>query len=68
MSMMKTSLTVIPMCPQERFALYKSSSRLVLSYKNDCATLLHLSYFCYLLPVMNYLIIKLSVTDNFSAC
>ena len=32
------------------------------------ATLLHLSYFCYLLPVMNYLIIQLSITDNFSAC
>ena len=63
MSMMKTSLTVIPMCPRERFALYKSSSRLVLCYKKDWATLLHLIYFCYLLPVTNYLIIKLSVTD-----
>ena len=68
MSMMKTSLTVIPMCPRERFALYKSSSRLVLCYKKDWATLLHLFYFCYLSPVMNYLIIKLYVTDNFSAC
>jgi len=66
--MMKTSLTIIPMCPRERFALYKSSSRLVLCYKKDWATLLHLSYFCYLLPVTNYLITKLSVTDNFSAC
>ena len=56
------------MCPRERFALYKSLSRLVLCYKKDWTTLLHLSYFCYLLPVTNYLITKLSVTDNFSAC
>ena len=68
MSMMKISLIVIPMCPRERFALYNSSSRLVLCYKKDWATLLHLSYSCYLLPVTNYLITKLSVTDNFSAC
>ena len=68
MSMMKTSLTVIPMCPRERFALYKNSSRLVLCYKKDWATLLHLSYTCYLLPIMNYLITQLSVVDNFSAC
>ena len=67
MSMMKTNLTVIPMCPREHFALYKSSSRLVLCYKKDWATLLHLSYFCYLFPVTNYLITQLSVTDNFSA-
>ena len=68
MNMMKTKLTTIPMCPRERFALYKSLSRLVLFYKKDWATLLHLSYFCYLLPVKNYLITKLSVIDNFSAC
>src|SRR5215216_527329 len=68
MSMMKTNLTTIPMSPRECFALYKSSSRLVLCYKKDWATLLHLSYFCYLLPVMNYLITQLSVTGNFSAC
>jgi len=68
MSMMKTSLIVIPMCPRERCALYKSSFRLVLCYKKDCATLMHLVYFCYLLPVMNYLIIQLCVTVNFSAC
>ena len=67
MSMMKTNLTVIPMCPRERFALYKSSSRPILCYKKDWDTLLHLIYFCYLLPVTNYLIAKLSVTDNFSA-
>ena len=39
--MMKTNLTTIPMCPRERFASYKSSSRLVLCYKKDWATLLH---------------------------
>ena len=64
MNVMKTSLTVIPMCPRERFPSYKSLSRLVLFYKKDCAILLHLIYFCYLLPVTNYLITKLSVTDN----
>ena len=68
MSMMKTSLTTIPMCPRERFAFYKSLSRLVLGYKKDWSTLLHLVYSCYLLPVTNYLITQLSVIDNFSAC
>ena len=29
---------------------------------------MHLIYLHYLLPVTNYLITKLSVTDNFSAC
>ena len=68
MSVMKTSLTIIPMCSRERFSLYKSLSRLVLCYKKDWATLLHFIYFFYLLLVTNYLITKLSVTDNFSAC
>ena len=68
MSMIKTNSTIIPMCPREHFPLYKSLSRLVLFYKKDWATLLHLIYFCYLLPVMNYLITKLSVTGNFNAC
>ena len=68
MSMMKTSLTIIPMCPRERFPLYKSLSRLVLCYRKDWAIFLHLIYFYYLLPVTNYLITKLSITDNFSAC
>ena len=58
----------IPMCPRERFTSYKSLSRLVLYYKKDWAILLHLIYFYYLLLVTNYLITKLSVTDNFSAC
>src|SRR6266511_6431705 len=68
MSMMKTNLTTIRMCPREHFALYKSLSRLILCYKKDWATLLHLIYFCYLLPITTYLITQLSVTDNFSAC
>ena len=68
MRRMKTSLTIIPMCPRENFALYKSSSRLVLCYKKEWATLLYLVYSRYLLPVTNYLITKLSVTNNFSAC
>ena len=65
--MMKTNLTTILMCPRERFASYKNLSTLVLCYKKDWAILLHLIYFYYLLPVTNYLITKLSVTDNFSA-
>ena len=68
MRMMKTSLTIIPMCPRERFPLYKSLSRLVLCYKKDWAILLHLIYFYYLLLITNYLTTKLSVTDNLSAC
>ena len=68
MNVMKTSLTIIPMCPRECFPSYKSLSRLVLCYKKDWAILLHLIYFYYLLLVTNYLIKKLSITDNFSAC
>ena len=68
MSMMKTSLTIIPMCPRELFYHYKKLSRLVLCYKKDWAIFLHLVYFCYLLPVTIYLITKLSIIDNFSAC
>ena len=68
MSMMKTNLTIIPMCPRERFALYKSSSRLVHCYKKYWATFLHLCCTCYLLPITNYLITKLSITDNISVC
>ena len=68
MSMMKTCLTIIHMCPRERFSHYKKLSRLVLWYKKDWATLLHFIYFHCLLPITNYLITKLSVTYNFSAC
>ena len=66
--MMKTSLTIIPMYPRERFSLYKNLSSHVLCYKKDWATLLHLIYFCYLLLVTDYLITKLSVTTYFSTC
>ena len=58
MNVMKTSLTIIPMCPRERFPSYKSLSRLVLCYKKDWATLLHFIYFHCLLPVTIYLIKK----------
>ena len=68
MSMMKTNLMIIPMCPWVRFALYNSSSELILFYKKDWATLLHLYYYCYLLLVTNYLATKLSVTATFSTC
>src|SRR3954466_2771722 len=68
MNVMKTSLTIIPMCPQERFSLYKSLYRLVLCYKKDWATLLHFIYFCYLLLVTNYPITKPFVTTYFSTC
>ena len=54
MSVMKTRLTIIPMCPRESFSPYKNLSRLVLCYKKDWATLLHLIYFHCLLPVTNY--------------
>ena len=64
----ETSLTIIPMCPREHFSHYNKLSRLVLCYKKDWATLLHLCYTCYLLPVMNYLTTKLSVTTYFSTC
>ena len=52
------------MCPRDRFALYKSSSRLVLYYKKDWATLLHFIYFHCLLLVTIDLITKLFVTYN----
>ncbi len=68
MNVMKTSLTIIPMCPRERFSLYKSLSRLVLCYKKDWRILLHFIYFYCLLLVTIYLITKLFVTYNFSAC
>ena len=38
MNVMKTSLTIVPMCPRERFSLYKNLSRLVPCYKKDWAT------------------------------
>ena len=56
------------MCPREWFAYYKRTSKLVLCYKKDWATLLHFIYFCYLLLITIYLITKLSVTTYFSTC
>ena len=56
------------MCPRERFAYYTSSFWLVLCYKMDWSTLLHLCYHYYLVLVTNYFAIKLFVTYNFSAC
>ena len=54
------------MCRLERFSLYKNLSRLVLCYKKDWATLLHLIYFiaCYPLQIIlsqNYLLPIISV-------
>ena len=66
MNMMKTSLTIIPMFPRERFPLYKSLSRLVLCYKKDWATFCTLFTFvtCCSLPIIlsqNYLLPIISV-------
>ena len=68
MNVMKTSLTIIHMCPRDLLSHYKKLSRLILCYIKDWATLLHFIYFIYLLLVTIYLIIKLSITYNFSAC
>ena len=65
MSVMKTSLPIIPMCPWELLSHYKKLSRLILCYIKDWATLMN---FIYLLLVTIYLITKLSITYNFSAC
>ena len=67
MNVMKTSLTIIPMCPRELLSHYYKLSRLILCYIKDWATLLHLIYFHYLL-VTNYLAIKLLATYSFSTC
>ena len=56
------------MCPQECFAYHKRSFRHVLCYKKDWATLLHFYYHYRYLLVTNYLVIKLLITYNFSAC
>ena len=55
------------MCSQERLAYYKRSFWAVLCQKNDWATLLHLSYYCYLALATNYIAMKLLITNNFSA-
>ena len=66
MIVMKTSLTIIPMCPRERFPSYKSLSRLVLCYKRigpSCCTLFSFIT-CYSLQItlsQNYLLPIISV-------
>ena len=61
MSKMKTSLTIIPMCPRERFALYNCFSGLVLCKKRigpPCCTLFTIVT-CYPLRItlsQNYLL------------
>ena len=66
MNVMKTSLTIIPMCPRERFSLYKSLSRLVLCYKRigpPCCTLFTFVTCCSLQFILsqNYLLPLISV-------
>ena len=66
MNVMKTSLTIIPMCPRERFPLYKSLSRLVLCYKRIGPSFCALFTFtiCYPLQItlsQNYLLPLFSV-------
>ena len=63
MSVMKTSLTIIPMCPRELLSHYKKLSRLILCYKRigpPCCTL----FTCYSLQFIlsqNYLLPTISV-------
>ena len=66
MNVMKTSLTIIPMCPRERFSLYKSLSRLVLCFKRigpPCCTLFTFVTCCSLQIILsqNYLLPIISV-------
>ena len=66
MSMVKTCLTIIPMCPRERVSLYKSLSRLVLCYKKIGPSFCTLFTFitCYPLQIIlsqNYLLPIISV-------
>ena len=63
---MKTSLTIIPMCPRELLPHYKKLSRLILCYIKDWATLLHFIYFIYFCSLLfilsqNYLSPTISV-------
>ena len=66
MNVMKTSLTIIPMCPRERFSYYKSLFRLVLCYKRigpPCCTLFTFVT-CFSLQIIlsqNYLLPIISV-------
>ena len=68
MNVMKTSLTIIPNVSS---GAPLSLLEIVQAYpllQKDWATLLHFIYFHCLLLVTIYLIAKLSVTYNFSAC
>ena len=63
---MKTSLTIIPMCPRERFSYYKSLFWLVLCYKRigpPCCTLFTFVTCCSLQFILsqNYLLPLISV-------
>ena len=66
MNVMKTSLTIIPMCPRERFSLYKSLSCLSFATKRigpSCCTLFTFIT-CYSLQItlsQNYLLPIISV-------
>ena len=64
----ETSLTIIPNVSSGAPSSLLELSRLILCYIKDWATLLHFTYFIYLLLVTIYLITKLSITYNFSAC
>ena len=66
MSVMKTSLTIIPMCPREIFSHYKKLSRLTLCYKrigpHCCTSFTFIA--CYSLQFIlsqNYLLPTISV-------
>ena len=66
MSVMKTSLTIIPMCPRELFSHYKKLSRLTLCYKRigpPCCTLFTFVTCCSLQIILshNYLLPLISV-------
>ena len=63
MSVMKTSLTIIPMCPREHFSLYKSLSIATKRIGPSCCTLFTLVT-CYPLQItlsQNYLLSIISV-------
>ena len=69
MSVMKTSLTIIPMCPRELFSHYKKLSRLILCYKRigpPCCTLFTFIACCSLQFILsqNYLLPTISVLSE----
>ena len=58
MNVMETSLTIIPMCPRERFPSYKKLSMLVLWYKKDWAT-------CTLFTFVTYYPLQIILSQNY---